>query len=81
MGHANRCDHCLDKKTGVALVRWVVSSAVQLLYPCSYSSYVNNKEMGQRKYVDVSCPAIVEEYNEHMGGADLFDTLMSQDLS
>jgi len=31
----------------------------------------------QRKYVDVSCPAIVEEYNEHMGGADLFDMLMS----
>src|SRR6218665_1098935 len=31
----------------------------------------------QRKYVDVSCPAIVEEYNEHMGGADLFAMLMS----
>ena len=31
----------------------------------------------QRKYVDVSCPALVEEYNEHMGGADLFDMLMS----
>src|SRR6218665_3119145 len=32
--------------------------------------------MLQRKYVDVSCPASVEEYNEHMGGADLFDMLM-----
>src|SRR6218665_4013151 len=31
----------------------------------------------QRKYVDVSCPAIVEEYDEHMGGGDLFDMLMS----
>src|SRR6218665_3148052 len=31
----------------------------------------------QRKYVDVSYPAIVEEYNDHMGGADLFDMLMS----
>jgi len=31
----------------------------------------------EHKHVQVSCPAIVKEYNEHMGEVDVFDMLMS----
>ena len=31
----------------------------------------------EHKHVQVNCPAIVKEYNEHMGEVDVFDMLMS----
>jgi len=31
----------------------------------------------KHKDVQVNCPAIVKEYNEHMGEVDVFDMLMS----
>jgi len=74
------CDHRIDKKTGVAVVRWMDSSAVQLAsthVAVQPMSTIQRWDRLQRKYVDVSCPAIVKEYNEHMGGVDLFDMLMS----
>ena len=56
------------------------NSAVQLASTHSElqpMSTVRRWDRKQHKYVDVDCPAIVTEYNEHMGGVDLFDMLMS----
>ena len=40
-------------------------------------SRINRWDGKKRKYVEIDYPAIVKEYNERMGGVDLFDMLMS----
>lgn len=73
-------DYCVDANSGLVIVRWLDSSIVQLssthmsVDPITTAKRWDRK---QRKYVDVPCPAIVKEYNQHMGGVDLFDMLMS----
>ena len=50
-----------SRQKGIAVVCWMVSSAVQC-YPCSYLFNVNNnkeREQASEKYVGVSCPTIV----------------------
>lgn len=73
-------DWFVDANSGLAIVRWMDSSAVQLssthisLEPLSTTKRWDRK---CKKYIEVPCPAIVKEYNQHMGGVDLFDMLMS----
>lgn len=73
-------DYSVDANSGLHVVRWMDSSAVQLS-----STHVSIEPMSkvkrwyrnQKKHVEIDCPAIVKEYNDHMGGVDLFDMLMS----
>jgi hypothetical protein len=73
-------DWCVDANSGLTVVRWLDSSAVQLssthaaIEPMTSLKRWDRK---QHKYVDVPCPAVVKEYNSHMGGVDLFDMLMA----
>lgn len=73
-------DWCVDANSGLTVVRWLDNSAVQLssthtaVEPMTSLKRWDRK---QHKYVDISCPAVVQEYNSHMGGVDLFDMLMS----
>ena len=73
-------DSCVDERHGISVVRWMDSSAVQLsathvgVEPLSTLRRWDKK---QHKHVQVTCPAIVREYNQHMGGVDLFDMLMA----
>lgn len=73
-------DYCVDANSGLSVVRWMDNSAVQLAsshVAVEPLSSIRRWDKKQRKYADVTCPAIVKEYNEHMGGVDLFDMLMS----
>jgi hypothetical protein len=73
-------DSCYDDKTGLTVVRWMDSSAVQLSATHVGVEPVSTLRRWDRKkhqYVQVPCPAIVREYNQHMGGVDLFDMLMA----
>lgn len=64
---------------GIASVRWLDNKAVQLL-----STFVGDYPIGtcrrwsakEKQFIDVARPAIVSEYNKHMGGVDLSDMLM-----
>ena len=68
-------DSCVGTKSGIAVVRWMDSSAVQLSsthVAVETMASVKRGDRKQRKYITVSCPAVVKEYNTHMGGVDLF---------
>ena len=73
-------DWSVDANSGIAVVRWLDNSSVQLssshtaVEPITTIRCWDEK---QHKYVDIPCPAIVKEYNEHMGGVDLFHMLMT----
>ena len=73
-------DMSVDANSSLSVVRWLDNSVVQL--SSTYSALepmtsVKRWDRKQHKHVNVNCPAIVKEYNEHMGGVDLFDMLMS----
>lgn len=73
-------DCSVDANSGMSVVRWYDSKAVQLsstlssLHPVST---VKRWDKKTRTYVDVPCPAIVNNYNQYMGGVDLFYMLMA----
>ena len=73
-------DWSVDANSGIAVVRWLDNSSVQV--SSSHTAVepmttIRRWDRKERKYVDIPCPAIIKEYNEHMGGVDLFDMLMA----
>ena len=62
----------------LSLVKWYDNRAVTFL-----SSFVGSEPVGEikrwckvkKKEISISCPKVVEEYNKHMGGVDLLDSL------
>lgn len=64
---------------GISTVRWLDNKAVQLV-----STYIADEPIAtcrrwsskEKKFIDIARPAIVSEYNKHMGGVDLSDMLM-----
>ena len=73
-------DMAVDANSGLVVVRWLDNSAVQLSSTHAAVEQVTTVQRWDRKehkHVQVNCPAIVKEYNEHMGGVDVFDMLMS----
>ena len=71
-------DYRVDTNTELCVVRWFDNRAVQLssthtgIEPLTT---VRRWDRRERKYIEVECPRIVTEYNEHMGGVDKFDML------
>lgn len=72
-------DFRVESGTGICVVKWFDNRCVQLV-----SSFVGVEPMttvkrwnsAAKSRVDVPCPAVVTEYNRHMGGVDLMDMLI-----
>ena len=72
-------DYVVDANSGICIVRWYDNNVVQLI-----SNYVG-PDLGaaarrwskkDHEFVHIDRPAIVENYNAHMGGVDLCDMLL-----
>lgn len=50
----------------------------QTTYDDVQPSKTTRYDRKEKCYVDVECPNIIKEYNAHMGGVDLMDSLMSR---
>lgn len=73
-------DSKFDRNSKISIVCWLDNRIVQLsstLAAVEPVTSVRRWDKKQQKHIDVPCPAIVSEYNEHMGGVDLFDMLNS----
>jgi len=69
-----------EKQTYISVVRWLDSCVVQLSVThvgVEPLSTLKRGDLKQKKYIQVICPAIVREYNHHMGGVNLFDMLLT----
>ena len=71
----------VDANSGITVIRWYDNGVVQLA-----SSYVGNQNgnnkgsrwlANENKKIEIECPAMVQEYNAHMGGVDLCDVLLA----
>lgn len=72
-------DYKTDKGKGVIIVKWVDNKAVLLgstLYGIEPKESVKRYSKTAKAKIDVDCPAIVKNYNKHMGGVDTANALM-----
>lgn len=70
-------DYCSSE--GVIAVKWHDNRCVTLLsnaHGIEPLSYVKRYNAEEKTKVPVTCPAVVQAYNEHMGGIDLSDMLV-----
>ncbi|CAH2011120.1 unnamed protein product, partial [Acanthoscelides obtectus] len=73
-------DYRVENSVGLAVIKWADTKCVTLA--SSYISHspvfeVSRFSKEQKKKVNVQCPQIVKQYNIHMGGVNLSDTLLS----
>ena len=69
-----------DMSSGLVVVKWLDNKCVHMcttyINP-SLSSDVRRCDRKSKKYINVKCPKVVQEYNKNMGGVDLSDMLIS----
>lgn len=73
-------DSKLELNSNVMAVRWFDNRKVDLISSCIGTepvAHVSRYDKKKKEIVKVPCPAIVHEYNKHMGGVDLLDSLTS----
>ena len=69
------------QNTPFASVLWLDNKAVTLLSTYMGSSPVQEVkrfDKKEKKRVEVPCPNLVLEYNKHMGGVDLLDSILGR---
>ena len=74
----------LDRKTelnsNIVAVRWFDNRKVDLISSCvgvEPVKKVSRYDKKAKQIVEIPCPAIVDRYNQNMGGVDLLDSLTS----
>lgn len=69
-----------DANSGLTITKWFDNKCVQLISnhcdPES-TSRVKRWDRENKKYIEISCPSVVQEYNKSMGRVDLADMLIS----
>lgn len=66
--------------TTLCAVKWYDNRSVTLLsdYVGAHPvTHVQRWDRGSKAVIDVPCPAVVRDYNQHMGGVDLLDSLIA----
>ena len=70
----------VDVASNVVAVRWFNNKKVDMISSSVGVEPVNDVKRYDKKAqkkIDILCPAIIQEYNQHMGGVDLLDCLVS----
>lgn len=73
-------DYRTDASSQLHIVRWLDNKCVQLVSTYAgvkASKTVKRWDRKAKKHVDISCPDMVSQYNESMGGVDLADMLIA----
>lgn len=68
----------VEVNSNTVVVRWLDNRKVDLISTCTGTepmSKVTRYDKKQKKKIEVPCPAVVQEYNQKMGGVDLTDCL------
>ena len=69
-----------DANSGLSVTKWFDNKYIQLAStycdPDSVS-FFKHWNRTEKKYVEISCPTVVQEYNKNMGGVDLSDMLIA----
>jgi hypothetical protein len=63
---------------GITATKWMDNNSVTLLSSCHdprVVQQIDRRVMGSKDKVQVSCPNIIHEYNQYMGGVDLADQM------
>ena len=72
-------DEVVDANSGLVIVRWLDNKPVTIASTYIGAEPTSNKQRWSskdKKHIDVSCPAIISEYNQFMGGVDLTDMFL-----
>lgn len=72
---------CQAEGIDISTVSWKDSKIVNLA--STFLGEISKRKVKrydkiQKKYVEIDCPSIVGEYNAHMGGVDLIDSIMGR---
>ena len=69
-----------DANFDIVLTKWYDNRCVQMISTyCDPSSVgkVQRWDRKEKKYIEIDCPSVIQEYNQSMGGVDLSDMLIS----
>ena len=74
-------DYRVDEESNIAAVRWYDNRAVTMLSTTTCLDPIQTTkrwDKKQKKELDVPMPAVIRDYNQHMGGVDLLDSFLAK---
>ena len=69
-----------DANSGITITKWLDNKCIQMVSTHSNpdpAKFVKRWSKTEKKYVEINCPTVVQDYNKNMGGVDLSDMLIS----